>query len=134
VPAASESIATAVTAGRAADDKQAIDLTLLDVSDLLALVDLFVVATARTDRQLKAIAEEVEHRLREEYERRPLRREGPAESGWLLLDYGDVVCHLFDEEQRAFYALERLWADVPHLDPLTGEPLGQGEPAGRPSR
>lgn len=122
MPAFPESIQIATAAAQAADEKQAHDLVVLDVADMLALVDLFVIATARTDRQLKAIVDEVEHRLREEHDRRPLRREGVPESGWVLLDYGDVVCHLFDEEQRAFYMLERLWADVPHLDPLSGEP------------
>lgn len=105
----------------AADEKQATDLRILDVSELLGLVDLFVIAGARTDRQLKAVAESVENQLREIHGRRPLRREGTPESGWMLLDYGDVVCHLFDEEQRGFYLLERLWADVPSIDPVTGE-------------
>lgn len=128
VPATPDAIAVAVTACRAADDKQATDLLVLDVADLLALVDLFVIATARSDRQLRAVGEAVEERLRAGHSLRPLRREGPAESGWLLLDYGDVVCHLFDQERREYYALERLWADVPQLDPLRGEPL----PAARP--
>jgi ribosome-associated protein len=120
LPAHPEAIALAVDACRAADTKQALDLRLLAVADLLALVDLFVIASARSDRQLKAVAEAVEERLREEHGRRPVRREGTAESGWMLIDYGDIVCHLFDEEHRDYYALERLWADVPHLDPLTG--------------
>ncbi|MBW3577570.1 MAG: ribosome silencing factor [Actinobacteria bacterium] len=126
MPATPEAIATAVSACRAADDKQAGDLVVLDVADLLTLVDVFVIATARTDRQLKAVAEGVEERLRGDHGVRPLRREGPVESGWVLLDFGDVVCHLFDQERREFYALERLWADVPHLDPFTGEPLMAG--------
>ena len=122
MPADRQAIAAAVTACRAADEKHASDLVVIDVADLLALVDVFVLASARTDRQLKAVAEGVEDALRDEG-RRPLRREGTPESGWYLLDYGDLVCHLFDEEQRSFYALERLWADVPQLDPTTGDPL-----------
>ena len=122
VPADRQAIAAAVTACRAADDKQATDLAVIDVADLLALVDVFVLASARTDRQLKAVAEAIEEALRDEG-RKPLRREGTPESGWYLLDYGDVVCHLFTQEQRTFYALERLWADVPQLDPMTGETL-----------
>lgn len=122
VPADRQAIAAAVTACRAADDKQATDLAVIDVADLLALVDVFVLASARTDRQLKAVAEAIEDALRDEG-RKPLRREGTPESGWYLLDYGDVVCHLFTQEQRTFYALERLWADVPQLDPMTGETL-----------
>lgn len=116
-------MALALTACRAADDKQATDLVLIEVADLLALVDLFALMTARNDRQLKAVAEAVEDAVREEHGRRPLRREGTMASGWYLLDYGDVVCHLFDDEQRAYYSLERLWADVPHRDPLSGEVL-----------
>ena len=125
MPADREAIAAAVTACRAADDKQALDLVVIDVADLLALVDVFVLASARTDRQLKAAADAIEDALRQDG-RRPLRREGTPESGWYLLDYGDVVCHIFTEEQRTFYSLERLWADVPQLDPLTGEVLVPG--------
>lgn len=121
MPAEPEAITAAISASRAADDKQAADLAVLEVADILALVDLFVLVTARNDRHLKAIAEAIEERLRSEHGLRPIRREGTPESGWFLLDFGDVVCHLFDQEQRDFFALERLWADVPHLQPLTGE-------------
>lgn len=131
MPASEDAIDLAVAAALAADDRQARDLVLLDVADLLALVDLFLVASARTDRQLKAIAGAVEEALREQHDRRPLRREGTVESGWYLLDFGDVVCHLFDEENRDFYALERLWTDVPHLDPLTGEAADSPSAAAR---
>lgn len=126
MPASTEAVAVAVSAGHAADDKKAADLTLIDVADLLALADVFVVLSTTSDRQLKAVAEAIEARLKDEHDRRALRREGSADSGWLLLDFGDVVCHLFSEEQRSFYSLERLWADVPHLDPLTGEALAPG--------
>ncbi len=126
MPAVPEAISAAVSACRAADDKQAADVVVLDVADLLVLVDLFVLATARNDRHLKAIAEAIERRLREDHGLRPVRREGTPESGWYLLDFGDVVCHLFDEDQREFFALERLWADVPHLEPLSGGPLHAG--------
>lgn len=131
MPASEDAIELAVEAALAADDRQARDLVLLDVADLLALVDLFLVASARTDRQLKAIAGAIEEALRERHDRRPLRREGTVESGWYLLDFGDVVCHLFDEENRDFYALERLWTDVPHLDPLTGEAADSTSAAAR---
>ncbi|MGH3441106.1 MAG: ribosome silencing factor [Nitriliruptorales bacterium] len=126
MPATDEAISVAVSACRAADDKQATDLTLLDVADLLALVDLFVIVSARTDRHLKAVHDGVEDTLRTEHGRKPLRREGTPDAGWILLDYGDVVVHLFDEDQRNFYSLERLWADVPQLEPLSGEALTQG--------
>jgi ribosome-associated protein len=122
VPATDEAVTLAVAAAQAADDKKASDLVLLDVADLLALVDVFVVVTTSSDRQLKAVANAIEERLRDDA-RKPLRREGTAAAGWLLLDFGDVVCHLFSSEQREFYALERLWADVPRIDALTGERL-----------
>jgi len=128
VPATDEAVALAVTAADAADDVKATDLTILDVADLLALVDVFLLATASSDRQLKAMAEKIEERLRGS-DRKPLRREGTPASGWVLLDYGDLVCHLFSAEQRDFYSLERLWADVPRRDVLTGAPLDAGHPA-----
>jgi len=120
VPATEEAVRIAVAAADAADDVKATDLALLDVSDLLVIVDVFVLATASSDRQLKAIAERIEERLRD-HGRRPLRREGTPSAGWVLLDFGDLVCHLFLAEQRGLYALERLWADVPRLDVRTGE-------------
>lgn len=134
MPAHEESIAAAVTAGRAADDKQGSDLVVLDVADLLTLVDLFLLVSARNDRQLKAIAESIEEAMRREHDRRPLRREGTPDSGWYLLDFGDVVCHLFDEERRSYFALERLWSDVPQIDPLTGDHLDEPVSAARPAR
>jgi len=120
VPATEEAVRLAVAAADAADDVKATDLALLDVSDLLVIVDVFLLATAGSDRQLKAIAERIEERLRD-HARRPLRREGTPSAGWVLLDFGDLVCHLFLAEQRGLYALERLWADVPRRDVRTGE-------------
>lgn len=126
MPAHNDAIDAAVTAARAADAKKATDLTLLEVAEILALVDLFLLVTTSNERQLRAVGDEIERRLREVHDRKPLRREGTPESGWVLLDYGDVVCHIFSTEQRAFYSLDRLWADVPHREPLTGEPAGSG--------
>lgn len=130
MPAEPESITAAVAACRAADAKKATELTLLDVSDILRVVDVFVLASAANDRQLGAIRDEIERDLRETLDRKPLRREGTPESGWVLVDFGDVVCHLFTEEQRDFYALERLWSDVPRLDPTTGEVVGAAAATG----
>jgi ribosome-associated protein len=127
VPAENDAIQFAVEAADAADDKKATDLTILEVADVLAVVDLFLLATTTSDRQLKAVAESIEERGREQ-DRKPLRREGKAESGWLLLDFGDVVCHLFSSEQREFYSLERLWADAPRIDVATGERLAPVAP------
>lgn len=123
MPAQDDAVALAVQACEAAAERKASDPLILEVADLLGLVDCFVVVSGGNDRQLKAIAEVVEHQLRETHERRPLRREGTPSSGWVLLDYGDVVCHLFVAERRDHYALERLWGDVPRRDVETGERL-----------
>ncbi len=123
MPASADAVALALTAADAADDVKADDLTILDVGDLLGIVDLFVLASTSSDRQLKAVVNRIEERLRTEHDRKPLRREGIPESGWMLVDYGDIVCHVFTREQRGIYALERLWADVPRVDPRTGETL-----------
>jgi len=120
VPATVEAVAAAVSAVGAAEDVKASTPRIFDVADVLALVDIFVIVSAGSDRQLKAVADRIEEQLRTEG-RKPLHREGSAEAGWLLLDFGDVVCHLFTAEQREFYALERLWADVAELDPYSGE-------------
>lgn len=139
MPAHQESVDLAVAAARAADDKKARDLSILEVADILAVVDLFVLATAGSDRQLKAIADEIERALREDHGRKPARREGTPASGWVLLDYGDIVCHLFSTEQRDFYSLERLWSDVPRRDPMTGDEVagapasGEGSPREEPA-
>lgn len=121
MPAQSDAVELAVVAAAGADDKKATDLAVLDVADLLAVVDLFLLATTQNERQLKAAAESIEEKVRDQLDRRPLRREGTPASGWYLLDYGDVVCHVFDHEQRDFYDLDRLWRDVPRRDPQTGD-------------
>jgi ribosome-associated protein len=107
----SQAIATA--AAEAARDKQAADVAVLDVAALLTITDYFVICSVASGPQLKAVIEAVEERIRTELDRRPVRREGDAEGGWLLLDYIDVVVHVFGEEEREYYALERLWSDAP---------------------
>lgn len=129
MPAQSDAIELAVVAAAGADAKKATDLAILDVADLLAVVDVFLLATTRNERQLKAAAESVEEQVRERLDRKPLRREGTPASGWFLLDYGDVVCHIFDDEHRDFYDLDRLWADVPRRDPITGDVVATGPSA-----
>lgn len=96
----------------AADTKQAEDLVALDVSGPLPFADVFLLATGRNERNVISIAGEIEDRLIE-HGARPLRREGRAEGRWVLLDFGDLVVHVFHEEERMYYSLERLWKDCP---------------------
>jgi ribosome-associated protein len=99
-------------AARAADAKQGEDLVALDVSGPLPLTDIFLLVTGRNERNVVAIAGEIEDKLIESGFK-PLRREGRAEGRWILLDFGDLVVHVFHEEDRMYYSLERLWKDCP---------------------
>ena len=99
-------------AALAADSKQAIDLVALDVSRPLPLTDVFLIASARNERNAQAVADEIEDKMIEAGAK-PLRREGKSEGRWILLDFGDVVAHVFTEEDRMYYSLERLWKDCP---------------------
>ncbi|MGL5809463.1 MAG: ribosome silencing factor [Nocardioides sp.] len=103
------------TAARAADDKLATDILAFDVSDQLAITDAFLLASGGNDRQVKAIVDEVEDKLRE-FGAKPIRREGERDARWVLIDYGEIVVHIQHEEERAYYALERLWRDCPIID------------------
>lgn len=96
------------------DDKKGLDVALLDVSSVIVLTDVFVIATGTSRRHVLSLAEEVEARLAL-LDRKPLRREGLDDAGWVLLDFGDIVIHLFDAETRRYYDLERLWRDAPRL-------------------
>ncbi len=98
----------------AADSKQGEDLVALDVSGPLPLTDIFFLATGRNERNVQAIAGEIEDKMIEAGAK-PLRREGRAEGRWILLDFGDVVAHIFHEEDRMYYSLERLWKDCPAI-------------------
>jgi len=99
-------------AALAADAKGGEDLMALDVSEPLPLVDIFMLVTGRNERNVAAIADEIEDKLLEAGHKR-LRREGRKESRWILLDFGDLVVHVFHEQERIFYGLERLWKDCP---------------------
>lgn len=105
----------AVIAAEAASDKKAIDIVAINVAELLVVTDFFVIATGNTNIQVRAIADEVEEQLRERGGIKPIGREGADEAKWLLLDYGDLVVHVFQPEERDFYRLERLWSDAPRL-------------------
>ncbi|MER5972351.1 ribosome silencing factor [Streptomyces sp. NPDC002055] len=103
-------------AAQAAADKLAHDIIAYDVSDVLAITDAFLLASAPSDRQVKAIVDEIEERLNRQFQTKPVRREGDREARWVLLDYVDIVVHVQHSEERVFYALERLWKDCPELD------------------
>ncbi|MBD8610770.1 ribosome silencing factor [Frigoribacterium sp. CFBP 13729] len=118
-------------AARAADDKQADDLVALDVSEPLALTDIFLLASGRSERNVVAIAGEIEDKMLEAGAR-TLRREGRAEGRWILLDFGDVVVHVFHDEDRQYYSLERLWSDCPAI-PLDVVGASSAEAASAPA-
>lgn len=111
-------------AATAADAKGGEELVALDVSGPLPLADIFLLATGRNERNVIAIAGEIEDRLGAEGVK-TLRREGRSEGRWILLDFGDLVVHVFHEEDRMYYGLERLWKDCPVLpiDLPVGEPV-----------
>ena len=119
--ASAEARDTALLAAQAAADKLATDVSIVDVSDRLAITDAFVLASAPNERQVQSIVDAVEERLRE-HGIKPVRREGVAESRWVLLDFIDVVVHVQHAEERAYYALERLWKDCPTI-PFTDRAL-----------
>ncbi len=101
-------------AALAADSKQGDDLVALDVSGPLPLTDIFFLVSGRNERNVQAIAGEIEDKMIEAGAK-PLRREGRAEGRWILLDFGDLVAHVFHEEDRMYYSLERLWKDCPAI-------------------
>ena len=104
----------AVAAARAAADKQAGEIVILDVHETIVITDYFVICTAGTQRQIRTVIDAVEDALRG-LGVKPMRREGEPEAGWWLLDYIDVVVHVFGTEERAYYDLERLWSDAPRV-------------------
>ncbi|GAA2095461.1 ribosome silencing factor [Actinomadura alba] len=103
-------------AAEAAGEKLADDIIAYDVSDQLVITDAFVLCSAASDRQVRAIVDEIEKRLREDADAKPVRREGEREGHWVLLDYIDIIVHVQHEEDRLFYALERLWKDCPRIE------------------
>ena len=113
--ASESSIAIARTAARAATDKIAQDIVAMDVSERLAITDVFLVASAPSERQVNAIDDGIAEELAKQ-DLKPVRREGRSEGRWVLLDYAEVVIHVQHQEDRVFYALERLWGDCPKVD------------------
>ena len=114
MPASARAVSLAVLAAQAAAEKLASDIVVLDVSEQLVITDVFVIASAPTERQVAAIVDEVELRLRQA-DVRPPRREGERAGRWVLLDFVDIVVHVLHAEERVYYALERLWKDCPAI-------------------
>jgi len=112
VSASDRATELALAAAQAAADKLAVDIVVLDVSDQLVITDAFVIASAPNERQVQAIVDEIEDKLRL-LGAKPVRREGEREGRWVLLDFVDVVVHVQHSEERTFYELERLWKDCP---------------------
>ncbi|MRS11548.1 MAG: ribosome silencing factor [Actinobacteria bacterium] len=106
----------AILAAAAASDKKAEDIVVLDVAETLVITAYFVIATGSSDRQVRSIADEIEDRLRREAGVKPMGREGEREGKWVLLDFADVVVHVFQPEERDFYRLDKLWSDAPRVD------------------
>ena len=107
----------------AALDKKASDLDVLAVGDLTSIADYFILASATNERQAQAIADNILDRLKTEMKVKPLLVEGTTPGRWVLLDFGDFIVHIFTEDVRRFYGLERLWGDAPNVTAdFTGEP------------
>jgi ribosome-associated protein len=114
VAATQHAIDLALIAADAAAEKLGSDIVLIDVSDRLALTDVFVIVSGSNERQVEAIVDSVEEKLRAVLVK-PLRREGRREGRWVLLDYSEIVVHIQHAEERVFYDLERLWRDCPTI-------------------
>ncbi|UCG55476.1 MAG: ribosome silencing factor [Dehalococcoidia bacterium] len=106
-----EAIEVAHRAVEVASDKQATDIVLLDVRDIASFADFFMVCSGQSNRQINAIYDEILHSLKKEGVM-PRRHEGTADSGWLLLDYSDVIIHIFAPNERAYYKLDELWSQA----------------------
>ena len=115
MPASARAVELALGAAQAAADKLASDILLLDVSEKLVITDVFLLASAPSERQVMAVVDEIEDRLRD-LGAKPVRREGEKDGRWVLLDFGDVVVHVFHQDERVHYDLEGLWADAPRIE------------------
>lgn len=125
VTASDRALELARAAAEAASDKLASDVTAIDVSDHLVITDVFLIASAPNDRQVRAIVDAVEEAM-QRHGATPVRREGEREGRWVLLDFNEVVVHVQHSEERSYYSLERLWRDCPPIElPGVGAPEGE---------
>lgn len=122
MPASEHALELTQVAAQAAADKLGGNLVAFDVSERLAITDIFLIVTAKNERQVGAVVEGIEESLAERGER-PVRREGDREARWVLLDYLDIVVHVQHAEERALYSLERLWRDCPSVALQVNEQL-----------
>ena len=127
VNAAPDSLDTAITAAQAASDKLATDIVAIDVSEQLVITDVFVICSGANERQVKSIVDAIEEALHAKGVK-PIRREGVKGAHWVLLDFGDVVVHVQQAEDRVHYAIERLWKDCPVVE--LPESVTSGQVAG----
>ena len=120
-----------VAAAEAASDKLAEHIIAFDVSEQLVITDAFVLCSAGNDRQVRAIVDAIEERLRQ-VGAKPVRREGERDGRWVLLDYGDIVVHVQHDEERVYYSLERIWRDCPTLPLPESVSSGRGSATSEP--
>jgi len=106
----------AVLVARTADDKKATDTLIIEVGPILAITEYFVITSASNRRLVRSLTDDLEFKVREETGRSPLRVEGAREQQWVLIDYGDIVVHIFSDETRSFYEIERLYRDATFVE------------------
>ena len=128
VSAAPDSLDTAITAAQAASDKLTADIVAIDVSEQLVITDVFVICSGANERQVKSIVDAIEEALHAKGVK-PIRREGVKGAHWVLLDFGDVVVHVQQAEDRIHYAIERLWKDCPVVELPESVTSGQTAPS-----
>ena len=112
---AARALQLAVAAAQTAEENRGQDIVVLDVRHLTCMVAYFVIATGTSRRQIHAMSEEIDHKLEDDLNDERMGIEGYSESRWILLDYGTVVIHLFDQETREYFAIEDMWAEAPRV-------------------
>lgn len=115
-PAGDDFVHWAQVAALAADDKLAVNTLVVDVAEVLSITDIFLITTGSNPRQVRAISNNIEEMVARAGGPQTLRREGHDTFEWMLLDFGGFICHIFEEEHRAYYELERLWGDRPRIE------------------